>query len=340
MPLVVVPSRRAQCVWLRWCARPAPRDHLHRGRAAPVGAVLLRDVGCGSEDLALVGVVAPVLDLVPARCVSGGDGRPGPWCPWSRQHARTSGWRAKKPCGQRDALDLVAEQPDLRHRAGGLGELGALRPARARRGSAGRPGGGRRASRGRRCVVAEVRRAAWRLATGGPPRRGPGPACGRSSRCRGSSAGPRRPRTARRRPRARAPTTVPAPRPAVGPASTTRSIVRLDAGGDPAVAGGRATRNGRRAPVVRMVPSSPPPRGTNGSRASEQDQGPETDPACARHGEDLETSGVTSPPLSTTATGESSRARSRRLRWLRKTPWRLSRNHRADGSVTAVVARL
>ena len=101
---------------------PAPRDHLHRRRTAPVGAGLLGDLVVAEDP----GAGRVVGERLPRRgrgvLAVRGRGRGG-----SRRGAgadlRVPG---QEPVRQGDALDLVAQQPHLGHRPGGLGELGAV----------------------------------------------------------------------------------------------------------------------------------------------------------------------------------------------------------------------
>ena len=279
--------------------RPPPRDHLHGGRAAPVGAVLLRDAAA-AEDLSLVGVVAPVLDLVPAVGVRrrGGPGR------GAGGHGSTAylGVPREEAVRQRDALDLVTDQPDLRHRAGGLGELGAFGP-RALGGA--HPGG---------LPEGVVRREVTGRGHRGPARGGTLDQADRlRAHLRLRAVGPAGAEAVALALEGRAPHDLVHERACRrGDGSPTGGGTGFDDAvdgpsvrrGDPAVAGGQRPGTGDvpgRADGA-VVPASARDEREHGQ---EQDQGPETDPACASHGEDLETSGVTSPPLSTMVTGES-----------------------------------
>ena len=96
----------------------APADGLHRGRAAPVGRVLRLDLRL-VHDRVLLGVL-------PAEAAPGA-GRRGELGVSRREVGR-----------ELDALDLVAQHPDLADRAGSHRQLGALgRAARGRRAPAG-----------------------------------------------------------------------------------------------------------------------------------------------------------------------------------------------------------
>ena len=136
-------------------------------------------------------------------------------------------------------------------------------------------------------------------------RRAPGPGSGRSSRCRGSSAGPRTSRTGPRcrpEPRRAWSSARAGRRPGLGDHAVDGAAERRR---DPAVPGGQRARcaavaGGADRAVVAPVAWDEREQG------QQQDEDAESDPAEACHGEDLRTSGVTSPPLSTRVTGESS----------------------------------
>ena len=203
---------------------------------------------------------------------------------------------------QRHALDLVPEQPDLCDGSGGLGQLGAI-------------GSGARVRAHRRALAHLVVRREVTRRRDGPasrrlvPDRGEGASAhlglrsGRSIRCRGSSAGPR---TSRSGPRCRPGSSHWSNARAAAPSGLGDQAVdgAAEGRGDPAVTGGQ--RSGAR-PIAgrpdRAVVA--PAAWDEGEHAEQQHERAESDPTEARHGEDLKTSGVTSPPLSTRVTGES-----------------------------------
>ena len=222
---------------------PAPGDHLHRGRAAPVA--------CGSAR-------RPRWRRRTAAAARGsrrGSSASGRGVAVAVGSPRASGWlRRGSRAGSGDALDLVAQQPDLRHRPGGL------RSARARSAAARACGveRGGPLEGGQRVEVAgglARRRAGGAMRAGGACRSGPvrRPRCGRSSRCRGSSAGPRSRRSGPAGRPACSGSTFGA-HPADGPAGVDDPV---DLGphrrGDPARA--------RRWPLVARAPSSRSPMG-------------------------------------------------------------------------------
>ena len=260
--------------WPRRSLLPAPGDHLHRGGAAPVGALLLGDpVGCCRIRRAAGSPGALGRALRGRRA----------YASWPRARGGGRRWRVRlgvagQEAGrQGDALDLVAQQPDLGHRAGGLGQLGALGLGRGRSGQGGGsaaawPGRrGRRSARWRSCAARRSRAAAvamraWTSASG----------CGGPARVRGSSAGRRSSaQRTRRRPAASgrlARWTRPS---AAALAPTTRSISRWRSGVTaPCPRPSAGTR--ARASVAargRRAPSSPPPWGTKGAGGQQQREG-------------------------------------------------------------------
>ena len=139
-----------------------------------------------------------------------------------RRPGRDLGVRLGEVVGQRDALDLVAQHPDLADGLRGHRQLRALGL-----GAGGRCCGRwrervRRPRRGRPCSRSACRR--WAAPRAGRPGLA---ATGGSSRTRGSSAGRRRWRSGRTP--ARSPYD-PAPRSSPAPAATTRSISACIAG--------------------------------------------------------------------------------------------------------------